>query len=398
MNFSDVGDPHRRLHATAANQTGTEDPLSKFAYLLDHTSVVQTQLFEHISPPASGVPSSKETRDHPLETVETATVQARARLIGDVQPQEPSRHVRGWKSKAFALAGFFVIGTLVAVSSWDYVRGQAEGYGSMLLDGIAGLDDAPTLRASVIPDGRVAQRPSSETAEQPATPSTAEVPPVADNAQSARARADSSEEVVVDASTPAAPVAPASATNATANRGATTSGVGVSNVTPVARTVDAPLASMSAAAPLAFQTQGPQPKAVRTVSVRSDRTRISSAAGSIETSTAGDAVKVSAKPLSDTTNGSAGTEQASNPSSDLQEIPSGKSLAGVAANPSVAAEMPSPPPKPAKRQKRGKSEKSTNAPKVDAAEAATNAPATPVEPPSDQGSGNPPPGSHAGRL
>ncbi len=77
----------------------------------------------------------------------------------------------------------------------------------------------------------------------------------------------------------------------------------------------------------------------------------------------------------------------------LEEIPSGKSLAGVAATPSVAAEMPNPPPKPAKRQKRGKSEKSTNAPKVDAAEAATNAPATPVEPPSDQGSGNPPPGT-----
>ena len=119
-------------------------------------------------------------------------------------------------------------------------------------------------------------------------------------------------------------------------------------------------------------------KPVGTVSAP-DWTPTSSTADSIETSNGGDALKLSAKPASEASMGSAGTAKILNPSSDLREMPGGKPSAGVAATPKIAEETPSQPPKSAKRQKR---EKSATAPKLNAAEAdASSLPATSEEPP-----------------
>jgi hypothetical protein len=118
-------------------------------------------------------------------------------------------------------------------------------------------------------------------------------------------------------------------------------------------------------------------KPVGTVSAP-DWTPTSSTADSIETSNGGDALKLSAKPASEASMGSAGTAKILNPSSDLREMPGGKPSAGVAATPKIAEETPSQPPKSAKRQKR---EKSATAPKLNAAEAdASSLPATSEEP------------------
>jgi len=235
-----LGDSERRLKATAANQACAEELLSKFAYLLDHTSLAPTstslpkvaQLFEHVPGPATpsgeaiqplnNVPlsSSNETHDNPM-----AAVHAGPLLTGDVQPHEPSRHFAGWKPKALALASFVVIGTAVALGSRDYVLGHAEIYESMLLDAIAGLDDAPNPRGNVgnvMHDESMAQGPSDETIAASAAPSTAGPPPIADRPRSARATVESSREQAVDASAPAAPVrAPAPAAGAPADVGAT---------------------------------------------------------------------------------------------------------------------------------------------------------------------------------
>jgi hypothetical protein len=405
------GDSERRLHATAANQTAAEEPLSKFASLLDRTSLVSTStslptvapLSEHVPGPAttSGediqppniVPlrSSNETHENPIET---AAAHVGAALADDVRPSEPSRHSRGWKPKAFALASFVVIGALVALGSQDYVRGQAEIYGSMFLDAIAGLDDTPSPRGNVMPDERMALRTSE------APPAAAGPPLTMERPQSEHARVDSSEEQAVDASAPAAPgvSAPAPATNAPADVGPTQSGVGVSNVTPAATAVDTPLASVRAAAPVPIGSQGSEPMPVRTVSAPPDGTPTSSATGSTEASTAGNALRLSAKPPSQATN--SGTAQASNSSFASREIPDGLSSTQVSTIPNVAAEMPRQPSKPAKRKKHEKSEKSANSPKLNAAEAAASSlPATSAEPPAaEQGATNPPQAAHPGRL
>ena len=384
----ELGDSERRLNATGANQT--EELLSKFAYLLDRTSLAHTttslprvaQPFEHVAGPAttSGeaiqqlkivpLPSSTERPDN---LIEGSHSWRGSLLTGDVHRQEPSRRSRGWKPKASLLASFVVIGTVVALGAPDYVWGQAEIYGSMLLDAIAGLDDAPNPRGNAISDERMAQLPSDATVSEFATPSTAGPSVVADNGQSARARADSSEEQAGDASAPAPPVSALAPTaNAPADLAATQSAVGVPNVTPAATTVETPLAPGPAVTPLRVGSQIPEPKPVRIVSVRPDGMPLSSAI-------------------------SAGTARASNPGSDLWGKPGGLSSAGVTATPKVATEMPSQSQKPAKHQKREKPEKSANA--LNAAEAAASSPPTSAEPSAaEQGPANPLQGAHAGRL
>jgi hypothetical protein len=238
MNVSAVppaepGDSQRRLHASRGSQTGGQDPLSKFASLLDPTSPVPTwtsltkvaQPIENVSAPASEeatrpsniVPLavSKETNDNPTETVACHSGVPPTR-----DRPEPSRRSRGWKPKAFALASLFLIGTAVALSWRDHVRGLAETYRSMLVEAIAGLDDAPILRPNAMPE-RAAQPPSEDTL------STVRATPVAGNAHSARDRADkaaSSEEQTGDASAPARTVARASGVTAPADVGARPSG------------------------------------------------------------------------------------------------------------------------------------------------------------------------------
>jgi hypothetical protein len=246
MNVSAVppgepGDSQRRLHASPGSQTGGQDPVSKFASLLDPTSPVPTwtssakvaQPIEHVPAPANEeatrpsntvpLPASKETHDNPTET---AASHSRALPIGDAHRPEPSRRSRGWKPKAFALASLFLIGTAVVLSWRDYVYGLAETYRSMLLDAIAGLDDAPTLRANVTPE-RAAQPPSED------TPSTVRATAVAGNAHSARDRADSSEEQAVDASARAGTAARAPGATAPADVSARSSGTtAVESATP----------------------------------------------------------------------------------------------------------------------------------------------------------------------
>jgi hypothetical protein len=338
-----LGDLQRQLHSTAANQI--EDPLSNFGSLLDHTSPVSTQFFEHIFAPAGGeakplnivrLPSPRET------PTETAAVDAGARSIGDVYPQEPSRHWRGRKRRAFALASVFVIGMAAGFSSRDHIRGQAEAFVSMLLAAIPGLDDAPILSANVTPDERMAR-----------------------------------------------PAAIAAVAPGMAHEGTTTPG----DVTPVAMKVDAPLAPARDAAP----PQSAEPKAARIVPMQPDGALISSATGSSRTSSSGDALKLPAKLASEATDGSAGIAPASNPSSDLSDTLGGKS--GLTAAPKATA-MPRQPLVPAKRQKWKKSEGSANGHKLDAgAAAAANPPATPAESTTpDQGPANPSFGARAGRL
>ena len=462
-----LGDSERQLNATGANQT--EERLSKFAYLLDRTSLANTstslprvaQLFERVVGPAttSGeaiqplkivpLPSSTETPDN---LIEGSRSWRGSLLTGDVHRQEPSRQSRGWKPKASLLAGFVVIGTVVALGSRDYVRGQAGIYGSLLLDAIAGLDDASNPRGNAISDERMAQLPSDATVSEFATPSTAGPPMVADNGQSARARADSSEEQAGNASAPAAPVsALAPAANAPADLAATQSGFGDSNVTHVATTVETPLApgpavaSSNAGPPIvpdstqparvgvvdkqAVDTSAPAalvsattptastPPAVGATESAVGVPNVTPTATTVETPAApGPAVAslhvasqisepkpvriVSVRPDGTpiSSAGSAGTAQASNPGSDLWEKPGGLSSAGVTATLKVATEMPSQSQKPAKHQKREKPEKSARA--LNAAEAAASSPPpTSAEPSAaEQGSATPLQGAHAGRL
>jgi hypothetical protein len=222
MNVSAVppaepGDSQRRLHASPGGQTRGQDPLSKFAALLDTTGPVPTwtssakvaQPIEHVQAPESGdatrpqnivpLPASKDTHDNPAET---GPSHSGPLPIGDAHQPEPSRRSRGWKPRAFVLASLFLICAAVALSWRDQVHGLAETYRSMLLDAIAGLDDAPTLRANLTPE-RAAQPPNEDTL------STVRATPVAGNTHSARDRADSSQEQAVHTSPPPGTVAPA---------------------------------------------------------------------------------------------------------------------------------------------------------------------------------------------
>ena len=477
-------DSQRRLHARPGSQTGGQDPLSKFASLLDPACLVPTwtglaevaQPIEHVPAPASGAatrPSNivpprgpKETHDNPIETAArhsgVAPTQSAHRL-------EPPRRSRRWKPKAFALASLFLVGAAVALSSRDYIHGLAETYRSMLLDAIAGLDDAATQRATAMPEraaqppsedtlsalratqvagnaqsardsadrseeealgagpsaGTVARtlgatapagisaRASAKTAAESATPSTASAVPVTDNAQSAHPAAESSEEEALGAGPSAGTVArrlgatapadiSARASAKTAAESATPSiasavpamDVGQSthpaaesyesyeeqavNASPPTATVapppapnapadgeaaNMPLAPRPAVAPVRVGPTIPEPKP--------DRTPISFAIGSSETSSAAAALKLPAKRASEETEGSAGIAPASDPSSDLPNTL--KAKPGVAAIPNDVAQMPSLVSQPGNRHKREKSEKSANALKVIAAESDTDA-------------------------
>jgi hypothetical protein len=283
--------------------------------------------------------------------IETAAVDAGAQPTAEVRPHEQYRHSRGWKPKALALATLAAIGAVVvpdseaerafqrisAYSREANVLGQAQiygsrllGYGSTLRDAIAGLSDRLTrLRTD---DAPVAAS---------AAPSSAEPLAMVDSPQSLPYRASSEEHTAgapMASSEKHIAIAPTAAVGVPAPDAPedvkpTRSGVGVSSVAPVAMPVDRPLPAARAAEPFA----------------------------------------------------SAGTAQASNPSSDL---PQAKSSA-VVATPNVAAKMLNRSPKPAK--KREKSRKSVNAVKLDAAEtAASSAPATSPDPPApDQEPTNP---------
>ena len=458
-----LGDSERHLQATAANQTDAEETLSNFASLLDRTSLAPTwtslpnvaQLFESIPTSATEEstqpPSIVRLRHGKQDSrVEITAVHAGAVLIGDVRPQELSRHSRGRKSKVLALASLVVIGTVVALGSRDYVLGQAKIYESMLLDAIAGLDDTPTPSGNVARDERIAQHPSDAGMAASSPPSTA-VPPLTlmvGSPKLALAGVDRSEEQAVDASAPAAPVsAPAPAATAPADAGQ--SAVGISNVTQLTTKVETPLAPGPTSAPSkagpplipdstqparvrveqavdgsapAALVRAPAPTASAPPAVVATQSAVgvsnaTPVATILDTSLARVravaplrvksqtakpkpvriiSVRPDGTPISSA--GSAGTARASNPDSDPEDKLDNKSSAGVPATPGVAAEMPNKPQKPAKRQKRERSEKLANAHKLNAADAAA-LPATSAESPAaEQGPANPPQGAHAGRL
>jgi hypothetical protein len=236
MNVSAVppaqpGDSQRRVQASHGSQTGGQDPLSKFAALLDTTGPIPTwtslaevaQPIEHVPAPASRedmrpfdfapLPALKETHDNPTET---AASHSGPLPVGDAD-RPASRRSRGSRPKAIALASLFLIGMAVVFVWRDHVHKLAETCRSMLLDAIAGLDDAPTPRANVMPE-RAAQPPREDTLFR--------ATPVAGNVHSRRVRPDNSEEQSVNASAPAgtgalAPVATAPADVGVRPRGTT---------------------------------------------------------------------------------------------------------------------------------------------------------------------------------
>jgi SPOR domain len=356
----------RRLRAAGALPMGAEDPLFELARLVE-SSKWEPSSRTAAEPATAAEPErlEKEALKPALEeaaefhdegVAENEVPQALAYGVLDAHDHartEPKRRAIGWTTRisALAVAGVAMIGAVFALKG-----------------GVPGLPKQPPYIAAAQGPTKVAP-PSDDTVSAPndAGPSL-----LKDNTQSAHVKVVASQEQPVDltalASTPApaAPAPPADASGGTAVKG----------------TVDPPVV-VAAPAPPPPPSQFPDPKPVRTVSLRPDGTPIApSAVASADASEAAPAVeapKPPPKPAPKATTAAA-VAQPSTPRLDLPTKLSEKSSARVAVAktdttaPSSIAEAANEPFQPGSTQKPEKAAKASKT-QVAAAE-----PAMPPEP------------------
>ena len=310
----------RRLRAAGAQPADLEDPLFELARLVESSRPAAATAAP--PPRADGErpepletaalrPAFDESTDDQGETADVEASQVAAFQDFDENGLSPSeqptdRRYGGWKLKvsALAVAGVAMIGAVVALKG-----------------GVPGLPKRPPYIAAAQGPTKVLP-PSDDTV---AASNDAGASLLKDNTQSAHIKVVASAEQPVDLNALASQgPAPAAASNAP---------VDASGGTAVRGTVDTPVVVTTTAPPQPAASQFPEPKPVRTVSLRPDGTPIPSpvtiSADASVAAPAQEAPKPTAKPSSKTTTDAAANAQPSTPKLDLPTKLSGKSSARV---------------------------------------------------------------------
>ncbi len=384
----------RRLRAAGGQQASAEDPLVELARLVESSrfgvsdratsaeSVAEPAKAREESSPPIEIEGLRPTIDEAEDFIPASSEADREARQDYEFPTHPPHDTnvaeqaaegrpRGWmlKVSALALAGVAMIGAVLAL------RG-----------GVPGLPKQPPFIAAAQGPTKV-QPPSDDTV---AASTDAGAPLLKDNAKPASVKVVSSEEQPVDLSAQGSlGNPPPAAANPPADRAKPPASA--SSATPVAATVNTPLVPPPAASPPPMTSEFPNPKPVRTVSLRPDGTPI--AASNPPDQIVGDATpagvpqqppsKLGPKTMSDT----AGVAQPSTPKLDLPTKLSAKSSARVvvaktdttapdaSAQTPTESTQPGAPVKPEKAAKKPKPGETT-------AEA-TETPAAPAAPPVD---------------
>ena len=269
----------RRLRAAGAQQANVEDPLFELARLVE-SSYSGSSSGEISARSASGPEKVSAESARSLETAalrpaidETedlipAASEADRAARQDYEFDAPRSYApqaagqaadprpRRWKLtvSALALAGLAMIGAVFAL------KGR-----------VPGLPKDPPFIAAAQGPTKV-QPPGDETVTASNDPG---VSVLKDNAKPGSVKIVNSEEQPVDLSAQASPGNPTPApANPPAAGGQPNSPGGASNGTPVAATINTPLVPPSAAPPPTMTAEFPDPKPVRTVSLRPDGTPI----------------------------------------------------------------------------------------------------------------------------
>ncbi len=326
----------RRLRAAGTQQTGVEDPLSELERLVESSRPASmsspsarvvsgsVRAAGESAEPLEMAPLRSSIDEAHVEQIDTAAASAEALRDDDAfsdHGQEPNPAAAkpvgaraGWKLKtsALALAGVAMIGGVFAF------RG-----------GVPGLPKAPPFIAAA--KGPTKVQPPSDQTVAPSNDAYASL--LRDSTQVAGVKVVNTEEQPVDLNAQASLAnAPASKANAPADAGATQAAPSaMASATPVAATVNTPFVAPPVTPPPPMALQFPDPKPVRTVSLRPDGTPIATpvptdAAASGESSHEGDAPKPSAERAPDAPVGAA---QSSTPKLDLPTKLSSKSSARV---------------------------------------------------------------------
>jgi hypothetical protein len=381
----------RRLRAAGAFPTDADDPLLELARLVESAAKSASSTGAAAIPTEGGDRGALETSalrpaleeaadsdealaedDAPADDEESQVPPVQDfHAHGNARTQPARRRDLGWtvKVSALAIAGVGMIGAVLALKG-----------------GVPGLPkQAPFIAAA---QGPAKVLPPSDDAVSTSTDAGASL--LKDNTKSAQVKVVASEEQPVDLNA----MAPSSAANARAQAAAVAPS-GDSAGTAVKPTVDAPVVVATAAPPPSSLSQFPDPKPVRTVSLRPDGTPTPApVVASADAGAAAPVVAASeppAKPAAKPATGAASNAQASSPQLRLPSKLSGKSSARVtvakadATAPNSIAEAanePLPPAaKPAKGAKAHEAAAAAAAPEpqVAAAAAAPAAPATPAD-------------------
>ncbi|HKI14480.1 MAG TPA: SPOR domain-containing protein [Roseiarcus sp.] len=386
----------RRLRAAGGQQASAEDPLVELARLVESSRfgfsdratsaepvAEPAKAREESSPPIEieGLrPTIDEAEDF-IPAASEADREARQDYEFPTHPPDDANTAeqaaegrpKGWmlKVSALALAGVAMIGAVLALKG-----------------GVPGLPKQPPFIAAAQGPTKV-QPPSDDTV---TASSDAGASLLKDNAKPASVKVVSSEEQPVDLSAQGSlgnPPPAAASPPAAADQGKPPASA--SSATPLAATVNTPLVPPPAAPPPPMTSEFPNPKPVRTVSLRPDGTPI--AASNPPDQIGGDATpagvpaqppsKLGPKTMSDT----AGVAQPSTPKLDLPTKLSAKSSARVVVAktdttaPDASAQTPTESTQPGAPVK---PEKAAKKPKPAQATAeATETPAAPAAPPVD---------------
>jgi hypothetical protein len=389
----------RRLRAAGAQQARAEDPLAELSRLVEfsHMGISNGET----APRRAAEPAAQ--RAEPLTSAETAPLRptlddemeelapgaseadraARRDYEFDVHSggaSAPERRPMRWKIavSALALAGVAMIGAVFAL------RG-----------GVPGIKkDAPFIAAA---QGPTKVAPASD--QTVTTSNDAGATLLKDSAKPGSVKVVNSEEQPVDLNAQAS-VGNPSATNSSAAADQAKPPASATDATALAATINTPLVAPPAQPPRGMTSEFPDPKPVRTISLRPDGTPIAAASvpdqgSSQATSTAPAApskpAEAPSKPAAKTTSEATGVAQPSTPKIELPTKLSPKSSARVVVGktdttapntgaPEATAQTPAEPAKPekaAKKPKPGQVADATEttgaiAPSVDATAATTS--------------------------
>ena len=315
----------RRLRAAGTQQVNWEDPLVELAKLVD-TSPQPAPSSPRTRPSSSAASTSQPgpAAPSPADPVPGAVPEAHPEISDESQspPFEDFHTPAGlvaapaqWRSRTWMLA---VAGLAVA--------GVAMIAGVMALKGaVPGLPkQVPFIAAA---QGPTKVQPPSD--DNVASSSDSEASLLKDSGNPAGVKVVTTEEQPVDLT-----AASATAPTSPANLGAEAGGSGAS----IKQTVDTPVVVMTAPAPPAAPSQFPDPKPVRTVSLRPDGTPIPAMTAAANTASpaplANQAPPASqappTKPASKSVSAAAGNAEPSTPKLELPTKLSGKTSARIA--------------------------------------------------------------------
>ena len=274
----------RRLRAASAQQANAEDPLAELTRLVESARFGISDKSPAVEPVQDAVPGPVK-EEEPSPSLETGTLRPTIDEARDIErevyaePQasepdaihslEPSgpaneegRRSRSWalKVSALAVAGVAMLGGVFALKG-----------------GVPGIPKDPPFIAAAQGPTKV-QPPSDETV---TTPNDANGTALKDNGKPASVKVVNTEEQPVDLSAQTASTgAPPAAANPPPAADEGKPPAAVQNATPIAATANTPVIAPAAPAPPPMASQFPDPKPVRTVSLRPDGTPIETSTSS----------------------------------------------------------------------------------------------------------------------